>query len=125
MVESTERFAPLMHHLAMPNPLWTLIQLYPDQNWDWEKISSNRCTTMKIIEDNIDKYPWNWRGIAINPDLNIAFVLKYCHKFPVYCWSDISAHQNVTMADIEANLTLPWRPIWNSPKSQSNHGIYP
>ena len=91
------------------NPLWILINTYPNKEWDWEEISTNKCITMKLIEDNLDEYHWNWRGICVNPNLTIEFVVKFHDKFPVYCWRDISAHHNITMSDIEKHPTLPWR----------------
>ena len=43
------------------NPLWYLIEKYPEEDWSWHWISKNRNITWEIIENNPD-YPWDWNG---------------------------------------------------------------
>lgn len=45
--------------LQFSNPLWSLIQRYPDEDWDWRAISANPWTTFEIVINNLDK-PYDW-----------------------------------------------------------------
>ena len=46
--------------------LINFIEKNPDNNWDWEYVSSNPNLTIEIIEKYIDKH-WDWNEIARNP----------------------------------------------------------
>ena len=59
----TKRYPDIKNSLT--NQLWTLIQLYPDNPWDWDGISSNPNITWEIIQAHPDK-PWNWYEISHN-----------------------------------------------------------
>ena len=39
--------------------------MYPDNPWEWLRISSNPNITMEFINDN-PNIPWNWDGISYN-----------------------------------------------------------
>ncbi len=47
------------------NPLWTLIESHPDNDWNWICISKNPNTAMAIIESHPEK-PWKWILISTN-----------------------------------------------------------
>jgi hypothetical protein len=51
----------------LANHLWTLIKLYPDK-WNWAAISMNPCTTMKLIELNL-QMPWNYYAMSYNQNV--------------------------------------------------------
>src|SRR5271154_4592474 len=50
------------------NHLWTLIDKYPYNKWNWYEISRNPNITWRIIEEN-PKWNWDWRGISANPNI--------------------------------------------------------
>ena len=53
--------------LKIFNPLWELIKMFPDKNWDWDYISCNPNITFDIIINNLYKNAtWNWKGISSN-----------------------------------------------------------
>jgi len=61
--------------LALSNPLWTLIEKYPDGNWEWYSISQNRWTNFAIISKYPDK-PYNWEILVIRIDFPEEFLLR-------------------------------------------------
>ena len=42
-----------------------MIEKHPDEDWNWNEISSNPNITMEIIENNPEN-PWNWEYISLN-----------------------------------------------------------
>jgi hypothetical protein len=50
----------------MCNHLLTLLKFFPDQDWDYEALSSNPNMTWDFVSNNIDKL-WDWYEISKNP----------------------------------------------------------
>ena len=50
----------LDHNEWIENPLWYLIQKYPEKPWNWFWISHNPNITWEHILINPEK-PWNWK----------------------------------------------------------------
>ena len=61
------------------NPLWYLLEKYPEKDWDWYKISGNPNITMEYIETHPEK-PWLWWRISRNPNITMEFIEKYPEK---------------------------------------------
>jgi hypothetical protein len=63
----------IMYDPLTDNPLWYLIEKYPNKPWDWCNISSNPNITMDIVESNPDK-PWDWFYLSDNSNITIKFI---------------------------------------------------
>ena len=48
-----------MYNPLTDNPLWYLVQKYPDKNWDWHEISRNPNLTVEFVEEHIDDINWS------------------------------------------------------------------
>src|SRR5258708_39529406 len=73
------------------NQLWSLINLYPDKNWNWCGISCNSNTTINIIKKNFDK-PWDWCYMSTNPNIPLSFVKENPDK--PWDWYGVSRNPN-------------------------------
>src|SRR5271155_4168072 len=63
------------------NHLWTLINKYPDEKWNWYWISTNPNITWEIISGNPDN-PWNWNGISQNPNIPWELINSHLRENP-------------------------------------------
>jgi hypothetical protein len=69
---------------SMCNHLWTLINIFPNESWDWNEVYSNPNTTMANIDSMIQKNPniaiWNnpaivvWNAICANPNVTMDYI---------------------------------------------------
>jgi hypothetical protein len=81
----------------------------------WKNISQHKVITMGYIDSHQD-YPWNWRNIALNPNFDISFLIKYRHKFAKIDYGIISSHPNITMKDIESTLSKKYTGALEDPE---------
>ncbi len=75
---------------------------------NWSALSKNPSITLKMIEETIDTYPWEWEFIATNRNLNIEFIKKYMDKFTSQAWFHISSNSSITLNMIKENPNLHW-----------------
>jgi hypothetical protein len=112
------------------NDLIELLQLFPDADWDYDKVSCNELITLDFVKSNPDK-PWNWynlsctipeKDIKENPDLlwvqtlkpipvqhdlkSFDFIKKNLNK--KWDWYSISKHSMITWEIVEDNPEVPW-----------------
>jgi hypothetical protein len=59
--------------LKHSNPLWSLIQRYPEEDWDWHAISTNPWTTFEIVMNNLDK-PFDWSLLVSHLKFPLEFL---------------------------------------------------
>jgi hypothetical protein len=91
------------------DPLWDLILIFPNKDWDWDAIAINPNTTLKYIELMITKgHNWNWKSISGNPNLTIDFLNK--HVGEDWDWNAVSANQGIEMRDIIFGSDKLWNP---------------
>ena len=87
------------------NPLINLIKKYPDKEWFWYYISSNRNITWEIIDANPDA-TMGLKGISKNPNSfgnnSVLILIK------PWDWYNISQNPNITWETIESNLDKYW-----------------
>jgi hypothetical protein len=82
----------------------------------WQRISKHQYTTLEIIDANPNK-PWDWaRGISLNPNLLLAYVLS--HMARPWDWINISKNPGITRYDVEAYPELPWN--WRAISNNTN-----
>lgn len=67
--------------MSVPNYLEKLLLKYPNNNWDWEEISSNSSITIEFIEKN-KNLPWINKNICLNPNITHEFIEKNIGKIP-------------------------------------------
>ena len=84
----TKRYPEIKNKLT--NHLWTLIMLYPNNDWDWASISSNPNITWENIQTHSDKHR-NWYGISRNP--NITWEIIQTHPDKPWIWYAISYNE--------------------------------
>jgi hypothetical protein len=101
-------------------------EIVEQENWDWDfikknidkvnwmNVSKHKCITMDIIEEN-RKFPWDWNGIFINPNLTWDFIKKNIDKVN---WMNVSKHKCITIDIIDQNPELPWD--WNNVSENPN-----
>ena len=83
------------------NILKYLLEKYPNERWDWKRMSRNPNLTMDIIEKYPNK-PWNWESISQNPNITIETIEKYPNK--PRSWQGVSLNPNITIEFIEKNI---------------------
>lgn len=75
--------------------------------FNWHNISSNKYINMNDI--HIYKIiPWDYKGISLNPNLDIYHINKFYQEGRSLDWMAISMHRKVLMKDIQNNPKLPW-----------------
>jgi len=80
--------------LKFSNPIWTLVTLFPDENWNWEALSSNDWITFDIVISNPDK-PWNWEILMSRikfPEEFLFETMDVMKDFPIYDEYDYNTH---------------------------------
>ena len=80
--------------------------------WDWFIVSQSASITMQDICNHLD-FPWDFRGISYNPNMNIEMF----NKFPNENWllSKLSFNIGITVQDIIDHPTVFWN--WTLCKS--------
>src|SRR5258708_37119595 len=59
------------------NQLWSIINFYPDEQWNWNSITSNKNTTINIIKTN---KIWNLDALSSNPNITIDFIKEHLDR---------------------------------------------
>ena len=72
------------------NHLVTLMNLFPDKDWNWCELSRNPSITFDIMLNNLDK-PWDWRYLSMNPNITFDIVLDNLDK--PWSWLGLSANR--------------------------------
>ena len=63
-----------------------LLKKYPDKQWNWFNLSSNKNITMSDVLNNPDK-PWDWSRLSENKNITIEFIEKNINKIDFSCLS--------------------------------------
>lgn len=79
----------------LSNHLWTLIKLFPNMAWNWERILSNVNTTWDNI---VNDFPL--KEYLSNPALDLILHRKF--------WISISKNPNITLDNIMTRPQGPW-----------------
>src|SRR5271166_6035772 len=59
--------------IIFANHLTTLLKFLPDQEWDYDWLSSNPNINWEVITQNPDK-PWDYDWFSINPNLTCEII---------------------------------------------------
>jgi hypothetical protein len=115
-----------MHKLKI-NHLLILLELYPNENWNYNALSENPNITWDFIKANLDK-PWNfeqlsrtqcitWEIVQQNP--NILWSYYYLSQNPNITWDIVKLHPTRDWDSI--SLTINPNINWNIIKANPNH----
>jgi len=106
--------------LSHPEKLWSLSRLLLNKNLSGSIIMTRpefiwcmRCITTQphlITQDMVRTYPDIFAGDESNISLMGELSIEFIKEFPdlPWRWVDISAHKNITWADILSNPQFPW-----------------
>jgi hypothetical protein len=88
-----------------------LLNRYPDEKWDYGKLSSNPNITEKYILAHSDK-DWDWGDLSANSSISIDFMMSH----PELPWQidRITWKENATIDDVIKLSHLPWDPVYTS-----------
>jgi len=72
-------------------------------DWDWNNLSKHKCITIKIFEENKDKYNFSPLFLSSNPNVTLQYVLEH----PNIEWDKfgLSININMTINDYEKYYT--------------------
>ena len=85
------------------SPLWNLLRMFPNEDWDWEHVSENDNLPIEIL---MKKPYWHGKCASNHPNLTMKIVLDN-PDFP-WDWFIVSSHENIKWNHIHDNPNLPW-----------------
>lgn len=59
----------------MANHLVTLLKLYPDKLWNWQRLSCNLNITWEFVQAHLD-WLWDWKWLSKNPNITWEIIHK-------------------------------------------------
>lgn len=100
--------------LAKKNQLIQLLELFPDQKWRWDGVSSNPNITMEWITEHPEN-PWCLLSLSSNPSLTMDFFLDFlltrielnaAYGLSTWCWKYLSKNPGLKIAEIMMLMQL-------------------
>lgn len=66
------------------NPLWKLIELFPNRPWNWYAVCRNPLTSLDTLERFAESGDprLDWEGAIRNPNVTEEFCEKYADRYP-------------------------------------------
>jgi len=92
------------------NILIKLLELYPNEPWDYTFLSDNPNITLEYVESRTD-ISWScWDYLGRNPGINLDDILNFIRKYPNKSWNwyRVSENPTITMSDILKNPDISW-----------------
>jgi hypothetical protein len=89
------------------------------ENWDYNKLSSNKFITWDIIINNLHK-PWDFKKLSCNSAITWDNIVDT--PFLRWNWSFVTINPNITFEIIDNNILYNWD--FNILKSRLSHENY-
>ncbi len=111
-VDNVEKFYDTMYEkikkIKFENTsIMSLIEKYPQKNWDWSMLSYDNNITLKFISEHIH-FPWKFSSMTHREDLTIKFIRDHLHDNNY--WNRIY-DKKFCIETILENIDLNWD--WN------------
>jgi hypothetical protein len=94
--------------------LETLVELYPDKNWDWFFLSLNTSITLFFIEKHLDDYRYQWDWKVLSKRATTSFLEKNINNcFCSWDYKFLSENPEVTPEFLEHQFKNGYYHEWN------------
>lgn len=100
-----------------PNITLEYVINHPDKQWDWCRLTRNKSITLQDIESHPD-LSWDCDNILKNPNIPLTYILN---KYPNCSMKLVSQNYGITVNDIESHMDLQWEWFWLSENPNINN----
>jgi hypothetical protein len=91
----------LCEYLHKDNVLIQLLNKYPNESWNWNKLSNNPNITIDYIKYHMDK-TWNLEDLSCNPNITMKDMLLNCNT-DLLRFSELMCNPNMNMHTVDWN----------------------
>ena len=119
LITITISIEKIMYHLKQEEKAlhWiTNCSQYLEKPLNWTKISSNSRITEKITRD-YSHLPWCFRGLSMNPNVSLSWIIKEQSKYISWDWTCLSQNPSVSLSwlDIFHEKSWDWTALSSHP----------